>query len=120
MPFSIVDSAPGCVSTDSADDTVSPYQDCVDFGTFGTGGTYAAEGGSPTFGDASAGTLILVALGFVVFIVALVAWVQLESAKLSGQVARLRAAAAGAPVPPLGPTAPDAGMTPENQGGGGL
>jgi hypothetical protein len=119
MPFSIVDSAPGCVSTDAADDTIAPYADCTDFGTFGPAYTFNAEAPNGTFGDVSAGTLIVVALGFVVFILALVAWVRLESAKLYGQVARLRAAAAGAPVPPPGLTAPDAGMTPENQGGGG-
>jgi len=110
MPFSIVDSQPDCVATNvaPADGTVAPFENCTDFFTFGVGGSYAAEGGNPFFGDASAGTLILTVIGFIVMILALIQWVRLEHSKATAQAARLRRAAAGLGT---GSTAPAPGMT---------
>ncbi len=108
-----IDNAPDCVQQGvSPDDgTVVPYEECSGFYTFAPGGVYDPEGGSPTFRDASTGLLLVTALGFIVMLAALVAWVKTEDTKLRAQAARLRRATADPAA--HGETVPAPGLTPE-------
>lgn len=109
-----IDTAPSCVQhgVSAVDGTVAPYQDCAGFFTFGPGGTFNADdpGASAFFLGASAGTVLLVIIGFIVFVAVMVAWVKVEDDKLTLQAMRLRGLAPGGPP---GPTPPGPGLTSE-------
>ncbi|MFL6040285.1 MAG: hypothetical protein ACJ740_02650 [Gaiellales bacterium] len=92
-----IDTAPSCIQhgVSPVDGTVVPYEKCLDgFFTFGPGGVVNPDSPqtSPFWLGASNGTIILAAIGFVVFIVAMVMWVRVEDGKLSRQAAYLRSA----------------------------
>jgi hypothetical protein len=99
--FSIVDTAPSCVHSGiSPDDgTVAPYADCLNgFYTFGPGGALNADDPqtSAFWLGASNGTIILTIIGFILFLIVMVAWVKTEDTKLMNQAMRLR----GSETPP--------------------
>jgi hypothetical protein len=78
--------APGCIRDDvpPADGVYKAYERCADFFTFGHGSKLG------TFSDGvNASYWILVAIGFLVMIAFLVAWVVLEDRKLRAQAAQL-------------------------------
>ena len=108
-----IDSVPSCVQhgVAAADGTVKPYEHCAAFYTFASNQTFDAKTTSEFWLGASNGTLLLVALGFIVMVAALVAWVWTEDTKLIAQARRLRAAQAGPPPPP--PASAAAGVTPD-------
>ena len=95
-----IDSAPSCIQhgVPAADGTVKPYAHCSAFFTYASTKTFGESDNSVWVG-ASNGTILLVALGFIVCIAAIVAWVITEDGKLSAQAARLRARH----VVPVGP-----------------
>lgn len=101
-----IDTAPACVQhgVSAADTTIPPFENCAGFFTFGPGGAFDPEnpGASEFFLGASAGTVILSVIGFVVFVAALVLWIKVEHDKLTAQAARLRGVG-GPPPPPAGP-----------------
>ena len=85
---------------------LAPYKDCTGgFFTFGPGKGYAGAVGQPPasdqtpFGsvvqDPATGLLIWTALGFIVSVLAFVAWVRVEHRKLMAAAERLRARAPG-------------------------
>jgi hypothetical protein len=108
-----IDTVPSCVQhgVAAADGTVKPYEHCAAFYTFASNQTFDAKTTSEFWLGASNGTLLLVALGIIVMVAALVAWVVTEDAKLLAQARRLRAAQAGTPPPP--PASAAAGVTPD-------
>jgi hypothetical protein len=92
---------------------MAPFEECTGFFTFGPGREWAfggyvypiPEGGS--VGDViysgSAGIYTLTVIGVLVMVLAFVAWVWTEHRKLMDRAARLRAAAAPSPAPPMAP-----------------
>jgi hypothetical protein len=93
-----IDTAPSCIQhgISAVDGTIKPFENCLNgFYTFGPGGVVNPDNPqtSPFWLGASNGTIILCAIGFVVFLGALVLWVRTEDGKLSRQAARLRSAA---------------------------
>jgi hypothetical protein len=106
-----IDSVPSCVQhgVAAADGTVKPYEHCAAFYTFASNQTYDAKTTTEFWLGASNGTLLLVALGIIVMVATLVAWVVTEDARLLAQARRLRAAQSGArpaaPTPPPPPAA---------------
>jgi hypothetical protein len=80
------DSAPPCIQhgIPGSEGVYKPYEKCADFFTFGPGAKIGtvADGVATSF-------WILTALGFIVMIAALVAWVMTEDRKLKAQAARL-------------------------------
>jgi hypothetical protein len=106
-----IDSVPECVQhgVSAADGTIAPYEKCSAFFTYASNQTFKETDNSVWIG-ASNGTILLVALGFIVCIAALIAWVKTEDMRLSAQDARLRA---GRPQRPAGPASPAAGVAPD-------
>jgi hypothetical protein len=98
MP-ALIDSAPDCVTSapgavkGDADDFVlqHAYESCAGFMTFGPGSTYGDEGEK-----AATMYYLITALGAVVLVAALVAWVLVEHRTLVGHVVRLRERDGGA------------------------
>jgi hypothetical protein len=80
------DTAPSCIQHDvpPADGIYKPFEKCADFFTLGPGSKPGTM-----FDGVSDGYLALVALGFVVMLAFLVAWVWLEDRKLRTQAAHL-------------------------------
>ena len=77
---------PGCIQHDvpPADGVYKAYEKCADFFTFGYGsklGT-ASTGTHPTY-------YVVIAVGFIVMVAFLIAWVWLEDRKLRAQAAFL-------------------------------
>jgi hypothetical protein len=107
-----IDTVPSCVQhgVAAADGTVKPFEHCAAFYTFASNQTFDAKTTSEFWLGASTGTLILVALGFIVMVVALIGWVMTEDAKLLAQARRLRAARGGSTPPPASAAA---GVTPD-------
>jgi hypothetical protein len=62
----------------------SPYEKCADFFTFGHGSRLGTE-----FSGTNTSYFILVAIGFIVMVAFLIAWVRLEDRKLRAQAAHL-------------------------------
>jgi hypothetical protein len=93
------DSAPGCVQQHVAgsEGVYKPYEKCADFFTFGHGSKIdtLASGVNSSY-------WVLVALGFIMMIVALVGWVMLEDRKLKAQAAHLLEHGIGARGPAAG------------------
>ena len=86
------DTAPGCIqhgiSGAPYPNVYKPYEKCADYFTFGRGSdinTLAAHVNSTYW--------VVVAVGFIVMVVALIGWVVLEHKKLQAQAAYLREAA---------------------------
>jgi hypothetical protein len=110
-----LDTAPSCIQhgVSPLDGTVVPYEKCTDgFFTFAPGGAFNPDdpGASEFFLGASTGTVIVVVLGFLVFLAVMVLWVKVENDKLVRQAARLRGVSPG---PPPAPRAPGPAVTPE-------
>jgi hypothetical protein len=93
MP-AIIDSAPDCVTTvqgarpadDSADFIIqAAYEKCAGIMTFGPGSTYGNEGAA-----AATSYYVLTAVGILVTILAILAWVLYEDRRLRSHAARLR------------------------------
>src|SRR6266550_2902980 len=80
------DTAPGCIQhgVSGADGIYKPYEKCADFFTFGPGSKLGTE-----FSGTATSYYVLTAVGFVVMLAFLVAWVMLEDRKLKTQAARL-------------------------------
>jgi hypothetical protein len=80
------DTAPSCVQhgVPGADGVYKPYEKCADFFTLGPGSKLGTE-----FSGTATSYYVLVAVGFVVMLAFLVAWVVLEDRKLKTQAARL-------------------------------
>jgi hypothetical protein len=107
-----IDTVSSCVQhgVAAADGTIKPFEHCAAFYTFASNQTFDAKTTSEFWLGASNGTLLLVALGFIVTIAALVAWVVTEDARLLAQARRLRAAQGGTAPPPASAAA---GVTPD-------
>ncbi|MDX6590890.1 MAG: hypothetical protein QOJ13_86 [Gaiellales bacterium] len=110
-----LDTAPDCIQhgISPVDGTVVPFENCTDgFFTFAPGGAFNPDnpGASEFFLGASTGTVILSALGFLVFLAVMVMWVKVENDKLTRQALRLRGFVSG---PPPAPRAPGPAVTPE-------
>jgi hypothetical protein len=89
------DTAPPCIQHDVAPSAgiLKPYEKCADFFTFAPGsksGTFAS--------GVSTGYWVLVAIGFLVMVAFLVAWVVTEDRKLRRQAAQLLATGAAGQV----------------------
>jgi hypothetical protein len=82
------DTAPSCIQHDVAGtpyaNVYKPYEKCADFFTFGPGSKPGTM-----FSGVSNWYLGLVALGFVVSVAFLIAWVMLEDRKLRAQASHL-------------------------------
>jgi len=87
-------SDPGCIHHNlPAGDVYKPYEKCADFFTFGHGSTYG------TLSDGvNSSYWILTALGFLVMVAFLVAWVTTEDRKLRRQAAQLLTSGAAGQV----------------------
>jgi len=107
-----IDSVPTCVQhgISAAHGTVAPYEKCSAFFTYASNETFKETGNSVWIG-ASSGTILLVALGFIVCIAALIAWVKTEDMRLSAQAERLRS---GRRDRALRPASPAAGVAPDD------
>jgi hypothetical protein len=90
----IIDSAPECIAhvkgalpaDDSADFIIQKaYEKCAGIMTFGPGSTYGDGGAS-----ANTAYYVLTAIGIIVMIGAVVAWVVYENRRLVGHAKRLR------------------------------
>jgi hypothetical protein len=77
---------PGCIqhNVPGSDGVYKAYEKCSDFFTFGHGSRLGTE-----FSGTNTSYYILVAVGFLVMIAFLVAWVRLEDRKLRAQAAHL-------------------------------
>ena len=100
-----LETAPSCIIQNVPPDvgTVAPYVKSLDgFYTLGPGGVLNVDNPhtSPSWLGASNGTIALVIIGFVVFLVVMVMWVRFEDGRLNDQAARLRAAGV-APAPEM-------------------
>ena len=105
--------APGCIKhglppapAPYSAEILAPFKDCTGFFTFGPGKVYAGAAGTPVpeggqigqvLTDPTGGLLTITAIGFLVSVLAFVAWVRVEHRKLMAQVERLRAAGPGTP-----------------------
>ena len=87
------------------DGTIKPFEECLNgFFTFGPGGALNADDPqtSPFWLGASTGTIVLVIIGFVVFIVVMISWGQVRE-----QQAREQAGASACGRPARVPAAPE-------------
>ena len=114
----IWDTAPDCIQTGLpagnpfSPEIMAPFEHCTGFFTFGPGtGYWGAVGvipeGDYKLGDvvygAATGVWVLTVIGFLVMILAFVAFVWTEHRKLMDRAHTLRAAAAPPPAAPMAP-----------------
>lgn len=91
-----LETAPSCIvqNVSPDDGTIKPFEECLNgFFTFGPGGALNTDNPqtSPFWLGASTGTIVLVIIGCVVFLVVMISWVRVENGKLQRQAERLRA-----------------------------
>jgi hypothetical protein len=80
------DTAPPCIQhgVPGSEGVYKPYEKCADFFTFGPGSKLGTE-----FSGTATSYYVLTAIGFVVMLAFIVAWVMLEDRKLKTQAAHL-------------------------------